>query len=197
MKRLLPALPACAFLTTSARAEADPVADARAVLALVAADSIRGYRAPGAGLAWVQPPLSSSAFEQDRGRREQLRANQVRGIAPSQLRDIYEDIGHPDYDWRQTEVPAGAAAQPLLDPETRRLLNEAAGAAIRGEPGPRLLDRMESGWLDGVPFCGAHPRQPVLGFSAPVISGDFAFVETGYVCGGLCGGGQLYALRRG
>lgn len=33
-------------------------------------------------------------------------------------------------------------------------------------------------------------------FSAPWVAGDLAFVEVGFVCGGECGRGENYALRK-
>ena len=48
-----------------------------------------------------------------------------------------------------------------------------------------------------MPFCGESQARANLSLSAPFISGDLAFVETGYECGALCGNGYLYALRRG
>ena len=33
-------------------------------------------------------------------------------------------------------------------------------------------------------------------FSAPWVAGDLAFIEVGFVCGGECGRGENYALRK-
>jgi hypothetical protein len=36
----------------------------------------------------------------------------------------------------------------------------------------------------------------IFSINEPAISGDIALVETSFVCGGLCGGGKILALRR-
>ncbi|MEE4451364.1 hypothetical protein [Novosphingobium resinovorum] len=37
----------------------------------------------------------------------------------------------------------------------------------------------------------------IFAMAEPAVSDDIALVETSFVCGGLCGGGQIVALRRG
>lgn len=188
MKRAIPALLVCALLGTSAQAQPDPVKDSRTVLALVAADAVRIYRAASTGLNCVQPTLSTTALDEHRRRRREA-------LADPALRATYGPQP-AEYDWRQSaDYFSGGQSAPVAS-ETRHLLSEAANAVISGEPPAQPTGRLESGWLTGVPFCGAGHARSVLSLSAPVIRGDIAFVETGYGCSGLCGIGYLYALRR-
>ena len=100
--------------------------------------------------------------------------------------------------WTRPSVPPSAAwtGNVPLPPDEARALTEAAPAIARGAPSPRRALRVEPAWLPGFALCAADRDGPVLGFSAPEIGGEFAFVETGFTCGGLCGNGLLYALRR-
>jgi len=108
-----------------------------------------------------------------------------------------EDLAQGGFNWRQFSPAAEPASGPPLDPDTSRLLDDAATDVIRGGAPGRRLNRVELDLAAGIPFCQHDRQQPMLSFSAPVIQGDIAFVETSYVCGGLCGTGYIYALRRG
>jgi hypothetical protein len=40
-----------------------------------------------------------------------------------------------------------------------------------------------------------HACRHTITLSSPIVTGDIAFVEIGYVCGPYCGGAELIALR--
>jgi hypothetical protein len=85
-----------------------------------------------------------------------------------------------------------------LDAEQVRLLSEAAGRILISSRETRAAPTLEGQALSPpLRLCTKGQKQfPVLYFSAPALAGDLAFVEAGYVCGGLCGNGLLYGLRR-
>lgn len=51
--------------------------------------------------------------------------------------------------------------------------------------------------IEGAKSVSGRNCPAIFSINEPAISGDIALVETSYVCGGLCGGGQILALRRG
>jgi hypothetical protein len=191
-------LAALACLAASAHAQTDPAADARATLAPVVATVMLDYREADAGAVCLAPAIPASAFDGTRAQRETLFADRGRWATHPTLRELYESISHPDYAWMAPREADERSPHPL-DADTARILNDAAGAFIRGEiPAPAPVPiRLEEGQHSGLPLCRSDRQLPVLQLAGPAISGDVAFVETGYTCGGLCGEGRLYALRRG
>ena len=145
---------------------------------------MRDYRSVSSGLTCVQPALHDAALDEYR--------SNWRALRNPEQRARYE----PGFSWQQSTGYSDGSPPPLLDAEASRPLDEATTAIIRGEPSARSPVQLDRAWLDGIPFCGATPARSTLVLSAPVISGDLAFVETGYGCGALCGSGYLYALRR-
>lgn len=104
------------------------------------------------------------------------------------------------FSWRKpgTAVAYGfESGSPLSEPESLQL-SRAAAAIVNAPPRPSSIARIDWksipwrlqgwGWFG---YCGA-----TLTLTAPAFHGDFAFVETTHVCGGLCGYGWIYALRR-
>jgi len=175
MNRLLPALLACTLLGNSAQGQPDNAGDARAMLA-----------------ALVDQAKREHAYGRDRGMCLNL------AISGGALDDVRaEDLGGPAYEWWTPPTRPGGAGPSPLDADTARAINAAAGALIRrqtpaptGDPG-----RPEAAGL-GLPLCSSDEQVPRLNLSAPSISGDFAFIDSGLECGPLCGSGSLYALRR-
>ena len=167
MLRLL----AFALLTLAAPARA-ALDDATAIMRLVAAHEARIHETAGAHRACVLPETVAAAPAMEAARAQRC----MRPSAPPS---------------------AASTGNVPLPPEEARALSEAAAAMGRsGAPVPRPA-RVDPAWLPGFAFCAADRSGPVLGFSAPAVGGDMAFVETGFTCGGLCGNGLLYALRRG
>jgi hypothetical protein len=101
------------------------------------------------------------------------------------------------FDWRVAPPPSRIilGSPPRLDVEQAELLSAAALPFATTEPTmvpPVDLKPIPAPLSPGVsPEC--HARLTV---TAPVVTGDLLFVQTSYVCGGLCGVGWLYALRR-
>jgi hypothetical protein len=87
-------------------------------------------------------------------------------------------------------------------------------AGVSGPVDPTLSDRLDRLFMaaqretavTGLPITAHMVPAPMrlgcrrgmnsLSFSTPVIVEDIVFIETGYVCGGLCGEGRLFALQR-
>lgn len=100
---------------------------------------------------------------------------------------------------RRDWVIPSASGRPatVADAGLRARLDAALNARAKlADPGPidpaRLSPKLRAASTPGLsPECPAH-----LGVSSPWGTGDIAFVETGYVCGGLCGDGEVLALER-
>lgn len=103
------------------------------------------------------------------------------------------------FPWRAPQNGSGGGEdRKRASAEVVERLTEAARPVITG---PARAQRVTALDQRGLPpplrVCTPYsPSMPNLRFSAPAIEGDVAFVETGYVCGGLCGNGLLYGLRR-
>jgi len=145
--------------------------DATAIMRLVAAHEARVHATDGAHRACILPETF---------------------VASGTLAaDIYR--------WQRPSAPPSASwtDNVPLPPDEARALTEAVRGIPRGRGQARRVARVDPAWLPGYAFCAADRGGPVLGFSAPLVRGELAFVETGFTCGGLCGNGLLYALRRG
>lgn len=186
------------LLTLSSPARADPD-DASAIMRLVAANEARIHQSSGAVRTCVRPETFANALDGDRDRRRTLARMIDSGRSEAVLRERHDALGAPDYRWLR---PVAATSRGWTDGtrlplEEARALNDAAGAIVRGDARPRTVERIDASWLPGYAFCTGDRAVPLLGLSAPAIRGNVAFVETGFTCGGLCGNGLLYALRRG
>jgi hypothetical protein len=113
-------------------------------------------------------------------------------------RQFLSDHEHRQFDWRlPLPIATGgeAALPPPLDSEQAAELSAAIWPLLSSESvevGSSELGAIPPPLRVGVSAgCGAS-----LTLTAPALHGDLAFVETSYVCGGLCGNGWLYALRR-
>jgi hypothetical protein len=178
---LLPFASACA-------ASAQP--EQRAIVApVVAAEANAHARDADKPVCVDTTPFA--AFDWVRERLRELPAAR-NGNGAQIAREIRASLVNGAYDWRRYE---GKGNGPSLSPKEAAPLDAAARNLIgRNSPPPvRVVDPARL----PPPFVGnGITRCPTLRISAPESQGDIAFVETGFVCGGLCGGGQLYALRR-
>lgn len=111
-----------------------------------------------------------------------------------------ESLASPRPTWRRpgTSIAYDWEAGVALDEATDARLAGAIASIIKAPPqkqGNASIDRGLVPWSlrnwGRWGFCAAK-----LSLSAPAFHDDLAFVETAYVCGGLCGYGWLYALRR-
>jgi hypothetical protein len=136
------------------------------------------------------------AFDRTRQHRRWLREAAARPGASAELRREAEARGNPHYEW---VLPADGrrvsfGELPRLDPPATRAFEAAIGAMLTVEPespAPLELPAVPPPLRPGPSLVSSCGR-----LTLPAIVGDVAFVETGYVCGGLCGNGWLYALRR-
>lgn len=124
----------------------------------------------------------------------------VRNSKEAKLKeDAVRSYSSARFSWRKpgTAVAYGfESGAPLSEPEGLGL-SKAAATIVQAPPRPSTarIDwksvpwRLQGwGWLG---YCGS-----TLSLTAPAFHGDLAFVETSHVCGGLCGYGWIYALRR-
>lgn len=168
---------------------APAVADPRRDAALILSEVVRAQ----VGIAdraippyCVQPRLIGAAFDDERQRVTQGRP------PPSSSPLLY-------FHWNAPSTAPGIwATKANLDPGQAKLLTEAAEDIVRTPKQAPLVAAIER---DGLPpslrFCqDRQPARPNVYFSAPAVHGDLGFIEVGYVCGGLCGNGVLYALKR-
>lgn len=168
------------FLAVPVQAE-PALTDTQAILRLVVVDQARIHRNSPFGTTCVRPETSGMALDDNRERHRQ-----------------FGDRGPPEYPWtRAVERPADAwtDGSPLAAEEARPL-SDAAAQIIREGQSPSATERISIDWIGSLRFCGNARSLPYLAFSAPAIRGDVAFVDVGMTCGGLCGQGLLYALRR-
>jgi hypothetical protein len=141
-----------------------------------------------------------AAFDRDREHLRSMRAYRSPNPRDAEaFRQLVAAAENRQFDWRHPAPlgERGFEGAPQLDPAQARELDDAARgiiAAERSQGGPSAMD------LAGIPpslrGVGILRRCSTLTLTAPVLVGDLAFVETSYVCGGLCGNGGLYALRR-
>jgi hypothetical protein len=184
-----------AALSSPARADSG---DAAAIMRLVAASEVRIHQTVPARRACVRAATFATALDSARDQRRNLTRLIDSGRPEPVLRDRRDALGAPNYRWLRPSAPPSAAwtDNRPLPPAEARGLSDAAGAIIRGDAQSRIVERVDAAWLPDYVFCAADRAVPALAFSAPAIRGDIAFVETGFTCGGLCGNGLLYALRR-
>lgn len=186
------------------------------VLALLSSVQADGQSA-GDVDAIVRATLASSAQIHSREPGRPCIEAQVRGIALERMRSDMQAAAErdprehaareqvrrgevtPRYPWmRPSAAPGEWATRTPLDPDTARPLTAALfNILLASDAPPRVVETVAGVTLPaGLRLCGTERGQRALTLSSPVIRGDVAFVETGYVCGGLCGFGLLYALRR-
>jgi hypothetical protein len=132
---------------------------------------------------------------------ESLRTERPPNPAEEPLRiQSIEYHSNPLSSWRRPGTSVAynwEAGVPLPKTEAARL-DGAVSSIIRAKAQPAHLAAIEPG---AVPWSlrrwgrwGICTSELLL--SAPAFHDDLAFVETSYGCGGLCGYGWLYALRR-
>jgi hypothetical protein len=160
-----------------------PSSDAASILAPVISNQLRIYG--GKPVPCVMRKFAGVAFDS-----EHMEAGGTAGANAA---------AHvPTYRWTlPSTVAQEFAKEATLLPDEARTLSEAEADIIRGPAQRQTADTIQAGWVPKpLQLCANEKRLPVLNFSAPAVRGDVAFVEAGYVCGGLCGNGLLYALRR-
>lgn len=176
--------------------------DARAVTELVLANEARIHSDPEYfGPGCVRMETTAVAFDEDRQRLANLARNiaEATGQQQADLRRIRERWSQVHvYDWARPRASPGASTdQNRLDAAEAHALSEAAHRIIHAGPQARLLEHVDPTWIKPpLQACRNDRSLPSLSVSSPAFHEEIAFVETGFVCGGLCGFGQLYALRR-
>jgi hypothetical protein len=168
------------LLTLPSAAQAAPPRDSAAILAPVIASQARIYGTP-----CVRARVEGDTFADQRGMA--AHAAGAKG-----------DASAPLYRWTVPSARPGEwATKTALPPAEARALDAAARAILRAPASSPTISRIEPSWLPrALQLCGDERQRPFLTFFAPAVHGDIAFVEAGHVCGGLCGNGLLYALRR-
>jgi hypothetical protein len=146
----------------------------------------------------VPARTEGTAFDEARQEIRSMRDSRPRNAADAAWRVQYLSTQrHRLYDWRRPlrgGERSDGSLPPPINPAQAAELSAATWPLVVGEPG--LAPAIELGPIpaplhaDSSTGCGA-----TLKLSAAAIAGDLAFVETSYVCGGLCGNGWLYALR--
>jgi hypothetical protein len=140
-------------------------------------------------------------FEDHRRSLQYLRTESPANPAEAALRsELINYHSSPPVRWRRPGTSVaynGGAGVPLPEAESARL-NGSIASIIGEPPQSSHLARIEPG---SVPWslrswgrwglCSS-----TLSLSAPAFQEDLAFVETSYGCGGPCGYGWVYALRR-
>jgi hypothetical protein len=173
------------LVLTSSSAVAQPAlsSDTASILAPVISNQLRIYG--GKPVPCVIRKLAGVAFDSER-------------MEPGGIAGANAGAHVPPYRWTlPSTVAQEFAKEATLPADEARTLSEAETDIIRGPAQAQTADRIQAGWLPKpLQLCGDEKRLPMLNFSAPAVRGDVAFVEAGYVCGGLCGNGLLYALRR-
>jgi hypothetical protein len=183
-----------------------------AALALLAcAQSAPAYRDPlQAVLAYeaAQPrerepvcvPTRTDGTTFDEERRQLREERQLRPVSPADVALHERNLSAFEqrrFDWRVAPPPArmGPGWPPRLDPVQAEQLSAAARLFATTQPPP--VPAIDLGPIPSPLRSGVSSDcRSRLTLAAPVVAGDLLFVQTGYVCGGLCGIGWLYALRR-
>ena len=155
------------------------------------------YFGPGC----VRIETTAVAFDEDRQRLSDLARNieEASGRQQEDLRQILESWSQVHlYDWaRPGAAPGPSTERNRLDPAEAQALSDAAHRIIHAGPQARLLEQVDPTWIrPPLQACRNDRSLPSLSVSSPAFHDDIAFVETAFVCGGLCGFGQLYALLR-
>jgi len=156
--------------------------------ALVMAQVVRAQLSAGhleAPASCVQRRLTEVTFDDDRKRTG--RGNASSASPPP----LY-------FAWKAPAKAPGEWPKDALDPKAAKLLSKAADEITRAPRQPPLIGVIVKDWLPPrLQFCPENgPPRPNFFFSAPAVQRDLGFVAAGYGCGGLCGNGVLYALRR-
>ena len=172
-------------------------ADARAIAELVLADEARIHSDPEYGSTCVRLE-TTVAFAQDRRELETQARNIAQSTRPEQQEMEERQAQLRQYGWsRPGETGRGSAQAGPFDPAEARSLSESVDRIVHAEARPSLLEQLDPASLQPpLRPCRDARSRPFLELSSPAFDGEVAFVETAYVCGGLCGNGLLYALRR-
>jgi hypothetical protein len=194
MRALLALAPILAACTgAGAPAANDPAAVVSVVVRTQAADLRSAW--PGRGC--VQRQIDGRAFDDTRREVANMANPDYNGnLTQAKADEVRAAMSAPIYRWRHVGENGRLGSKRTLDRDLAHSLDLAAGEIIRKTPEPARVKSIDPNAPGGVPFCANGTKQPYLSVSAPAFSGDFAFVETSFVCGGLCGNGLLYALRR-
>jgi hypothetical protein len=144
----------------------------------------------------VEPKLFG-AFESVQVQLKELPNATVYGAKKDEfLKQRREHLASGERDWRRYVPTEGSWTDnsPLPPGETAPLT--AAVVALIGQDAPPVQGMIDPALIPALFHYGKRAGCSTLQLSAPAVHDDLAFVDTGYVCGGLCGFGLLYALRR-
>jgi hypothetical protein len=178
-------------------AESAPPPEPGAILAPVIASQARVYAHEA--VPCVRAAIDEMAFDEQRRTLASLsRPERTNDSSRAELDRLRSGLSSPQYRWMTPSARPGEWGTKVpLPPAEASALSQAAGEIVRGPAKVRTVSQIDAAWLPAtLHLCGGEPLVPYLIFSAPAVRGDTAFVETGYVCAGLCGNGLLYALRR-
>jgi len=194
-------VPLLAALIAAQDAPAPPqAADSAAVLAAVLAQEA-AVRGPESGAQTCVAPLLAGPPTPPGGESAMMLDHAVRiyfqwhaAAPPAVVRPPPE----PDAPGRRPRrrridpIPPPPALAAPLAARLDALRQEAAGARA-----PAGVGRLEAA-LVPAPLHLQRPNEDcaLLTLSTPVFAGEAAFVELAYVCGSVCGNGNLYALER-
>jgi hypothetical protein len=198
MVRMRSLLPLASLLAACAN-DAPPTAnDAAAVVSLAVRTEAGAFASDWPGPVCVQREIDGRAFDERRREIANWASPAYAGSTPkAEVDRRLAAFSAQQYHWRPFDAPGGWGSKITLDPGLAHRLDAAAGEIVRKAPEPALVKSIDPQSLPPrVRFCTPEIRQPNLSVSAPAFHGNVAFVETGFVCGGLCGNGLLFALRR-
>jgi hypothetical protein len=178
----------------------EPRADAQAVLVAVLAQEA-AVRGPESGAQTCVAPLLAGVPTPPGGESAMMLDHAVRIFfqwhAPPPPA-VVRSPPPPDAPGRRPRrrridpIPPPPALAAALADRLNALRDQAAGAPAAAGPGRHDTT--------GVPaplhLQRANDDCALLTLSAPAFAGDSAFVEVAYVCGSVCGQGNLYALER-
>jgi hypothetical protein len=178
---------------------------AAALLLILASSPVAAQSAPASDAGSILAPVISNQLRIYAGKPTPCVISKFEGVvfdrqraAPGGASGANAAAHVPPYRWAIPSTRAREfATEAMLPPDEARTLSQAEADIIRGPGQAPMVARIEAAWLPKpLQLCANEKRRPLLTFSAPAVRGDVAFVEAGYVCGGLCGNGLLYALRR-
>lgn len=142
----------------------------------------------------VEPRFEGVTFDRSRSRRSELEARLAR--SPNDQHSLRALEQHRTYQFMWQPAGHAGAGVPRLEPSEAGTLDLAAHAAILAPASDVPAVMIDRSRVSGSLAACSVRQLPRLTLSAPIFRNGIAFIETGFVCGGHCGWGRLYALRR-
>jgi hypothetical protein len=172
-----------------------PQDERTALVTIIAAEARTEIDSPWQHRACVDPELFG-AFDDVRAELNELASATVMGARKDEfVARRREELTSGERNWQHyVAVKGGWTDGTRLSPDEEAPLTAAVAALIRQRPATAHA-RIDPSLPPPLVY-GTQLGCPTLRFSEPAIQGNLAFVETSFVCGSLCGLGQLYALRR-